>query len=94
MTILEIQRHVARHHGITVIDLLEPRRQWLARNEAMWIARVHTGLSYPVIARTFRRRYWEIAVRAVQQCDRRIARDVEYGERIGWLVNGLGERGG
>jgi hypothetical protein len=55
--IAAIQNEVASAYGLTVMDLLSPRRgvALKARQEAMWWARRQTGASYPALGRAFDR---------------------------------------
>lgn len=55
----QIAREVAARHGLTLEDFESPtRRRAIAwpRQEAMWAIRQNTHLSYPQIARIFRKK--------------------------------------
>jgi chromosomal replication initiator protein len=76
-SVAEIQSAVADHYGITVEQILSPRRNasivW-PRHVAMWLAREMTGLSFPALARQFNRDHSTI-IYAGQRVIRRIQND-------------------
>lgn len=66
-----IQRAVAAAYGVTIIDILSPRRGRAleARKVAMWLSRRIIGCSYPALGRAFDRDHSTV-LRGVREVDR------------------------
>ena len=68
-----LQQVVAAHFGLSPVDLQSPRRKRLpslARSVAMYLARKHTGMSYPEIGRAFGRRSHASVISACKKVER------------------------
>lgn len=68
-TIAEIQKAVAQHFGVSVIDLKSERRSGdvvRPRQIAMWLAKKYTGTSLPTIGIHFGRRDHTTVLHAVR----------------------------
>jgi chromosomal replication initiator protein len=54
--IRDVQRAACEHYGVTLAEMLSPRRaSWVSRNVAMYLARRLTTSSLPQIGRAFGR---------------------------------------
>jgi len=73
-----IQSQVAQHYGLTIAELVGPKRHRplvYHRKLAMYLARVLTGASYPAIARAFKGRDHTTVMWAVKAVEKRLAAD-------------------
>jgi chromosomal replication initiator protein len=79
--IAKIQETVAAEFGVTMLELLSPRRPKRlvqARMMSMTLARELTGASYPLIGRTHGDRDHTTSLNAVRRDRELIHRDAEY----------------
>lgn len=91
-SIRSIQRVVCRHYGVTLADLLSPRRHAsivLPRHVAIYLARKLTERSLPEIGRRFGRRDHTTALSAVRRINRMIGRDAAFAAEIAALQSDL-----
>ncbi len=75
-TVREIQANVAEACGVTVADILGPRRQAkivIARQFAFWMARRDTNYSFPAIGRLFGDKDHTTVMHGFAKIDRLIA---------------------
>lgn len=91
----EIQRVVARSYGVTRHDLLSDRRTVdvvRPRQVAMYLAKVLTPHSYPVIGRSFRRCDGTTVLHAVRKIERLVGTEFGLRQRIDELARPFGGR--
>jgi chromosomal replication initiator protein len=86
--IRSIQRAVAEHFGVTLLDLLSDRRAAKIarpRQVAMWIVRHSTPRSLPEIGRMFKRDHTTV-IHALAQIDALMARDDRFDAEVRALL--------
>jgi chromosomal replication initiator protein len=79
MKIKHIQKATAKHYGVTVDEILSPRRSkhlTNPRHVAMYLSRVLTENSYPAIAREFKRRDHTTPLHAFKRISAVVKEDV------------------
>jgi len=78
VTVREVVAAVAQCYGVQIVDVLSSRRYRriaAPRAVAMYLARRHTGRSYPELARAFGRRCHTTVISAVQKVAERASAD-------------------
>ena len=78
-----LQQVVGNYFGLSPVDLQSPRRNGLVslgRSVAMYLARQHTGMSYPEIGRAFGRRSHASVISACRKMERLLEnkKDLEW----------------
>ncbi|HEY7266902.1 MAG TPA: chromosomal replication initiator protein DnaA [Solirubrobacterales bacterium] len=94
--VLQIQQAVASRVGLTVEDLLSPRRTAKlarARQLAMYLARDLTDLSLPAIAAAFNRRDHTTVLHAIRRVERSALEDASVSRTLEDLTSELNEIG-
>jgi hypothetical protein len=80
-----IKRIVAAHYNITVIDIVSARRNkkcMMPRHVAIYLSRVLTPASYPIIGRHFGGRDHTTALNSVSRVDERIKNDPPFSKEM------------
>lgn len=81
---------VSEQFGVSIKDIEGPRRFGdivRARHSAMWLARKTTVLSFPQIAKAFKRKDHTTVKRAVEAVDRAMEREPVYAATMMWLLD-------
>ena len=95
VSVPQVQGLVAEAFSLTTADLLGADRSarvvW-PRQLAMYLAREHTGATYPALGRAFGNRNHTTVINACQRVGERIAADAEAADTVRTLTDRLGAR--
>lgn len=92
MTIHDIQQLVARHFGVTVLDLVSDRRgraEARPRQVAMWLARHSTRHSLPAIGRAFGNRDHSTVMQAIARVEELMVADHGFARTVWELLQAV-----